>query len=221
MTHWLVQRIFSIQIKALLVFKPAVLFHKINHLVWYQNTLYQWISSHKFSSNIKILEVGCATGSLSGHLAERGYVTTAVDSSASMILAAKTHNYKVDYHVSDVGNLTFNDNSFDAVVSASLINIISDQQSAINEMTRVCKQNGVISILFPAYTFSYKNLQELTLSLGVSGFSEAALRAWHKSAPKMHIHAAEVLLQKAGLKTALPLSYLQGMVASISATKIL
>ncbi len=85
MNHWISQRLFDIQIKVLLALKPTVLFHKINQLEWYQDTLRQWINSHKFNRNIKLLEVGSATGSLSGYLAECGYITTAVDSSEAMI----------------------------------------------------------------------------------------------------------------------------------------
>ncbi len=220
MIHWISQRLFDIQIKVLLALKPTVLFHKINQLEWYRDTLRRWINGHEFNRNIKILEVGCATGSLSGYLAECGYITTAVDSSEAMIIAAKSNISSVDYHVADARYLPFNDGEFDAIVSASLINIVSDQQTTINEMIRVCKQNGVISFLFPTHGFNNENLQDLADSIGVSGFSEAALRTWHKSAPKMHIHAAEALLQKARLRTALPVSYLQGMVSSISATKI-
>jgi len=55
--------------------------------------------------------------------------------------------------------------------------------------------------------------------LRISGFSEAALRAWHKSAPKMEIPSIKQLFQKVGLTTASTTRYLQGMVISITATK--
>jgi len=218
MIHWLMQRMFGLYIKVLLALKSAVLFDKINQLEWYRETLHQWINGHKFNSNIKILEVGCATGLLSGYLAKRGYATAAVDFSETMIVAASSSILSVDFYVADVINLPFKDGEFDAIVSASVVNIISDQQAAIKEMMRVCKRGGVISILVPAHGFNNEELQDLIKSIGVSDFSEAALRAWHKSAPKMHIHAAEALLHKAGLITAPPISYLQGMVSSVSAT---
>lgn len=219
MILWLRQQLFSLQIKVLLVVKPEVLFHKINQLEWYRNTLHQWINAHNFNSKIKILEVGCATGTLSGYLAELGYKTTAVDASRKMISLASSNNPGVNFYTADVTCLPFTDGEFDAVVSASLINIVSNQQAAINEMTRVCKNGGVISVLFPAHNFSNENLRTLEDAIKISGFSAAALKIWHKSAPKMHNYTARTLLHKAGLLSQPPVSYLQGMVSSMTATK--
>ncbi len=219
MIHWLMQKIFSFLIKILLRLKPAVLFHKINQLHWYQNTLHKWIKSHDFNNEIKILEIGCATGLLSAYLSERGYITTAVDISEVMITTAKSNNANVDHLVANVKKMPFLDGEFDVVIAASLINIIPDKLTALEEMKRVCKQGGFISILVPMQGFKDQELQYLCETLRITGFSEAALRAWHKYAPKMEISSLKQLFQKAGLTVVANTSYLQGMVMSITAIK--
>jgi ubiquinone/menaquinone biosynthesis C-methylase UbiE len=219
MIHWLVQKIFSIQITIMLTFKPAVLFDKINRLDWYQKTLQQWVNGHKLDNEIKILEIGCATGSLSGYLSDCGYITTAVDISKTMLATAKSNSPKVAYYEADVTNLPFKEGEFDAVISASLINIISDQQTALEEMKRVCKQGGIISNLVPATGFSDRKLLNLVNTTGVSNFSEAALHAWHKLAPKMEALDLQSLLEKTGLTVVSNIDYLDGMVMSMTAIK--
>lgn len=220
MIYWFKQQIYSLQIRLLLAFRPAILFHKINQLEWYRETLNQWINGHGFNFNINILEVGCATGTLSEYLSECAYVPTGVDESMAMIEIARSRTHDVDYHAADVCSLPFEQGKFDCVVSSSLINIVSNPKKAIGEMARVCKRGGTISILVPAQGFTDDDLRDLAFSLCVSDFSEAALRAWHKSAPKMNVDGVKALLEKTGLTTAPPISYLQGMVVSISATKV-
>ena len=219
MSHWLIQKTFNILIKILLKVKPVLLFHKVNRLDWYQNTLRQWVNTQKFNGKVEILEVGCATGSLSTYLSECGYITTAADVSEAMIATAKLNNPNANYYVANVTNLPFEDGKFDAVISASLINIVSDKQTALEEMKRVCKKGGFINIFVPIVGFSDQELQNLVENLRISGFSEAALRAWHKFAPKMEIPIIKQLYQKVGLTNTSTTRYLQGMVMSFTATK--
>jgi ubiquinone/menaquinone biosynthesis C-methylase UbiE len=115
--------------------------------------------------------------------------------------------------------LPFEDNEFDVVISASLINIISDQKTAFEEMKRVCKQGGTISTLVPILGFSDQKLQNLVDTIRVSGFSEAALHAWHKLAPKMAVQSLQQLFHTADLTVVSNASYLQGMVMSTTAIK--
>jgi len=68
MLSWLDEMYYRLQIKLLLVFKPVVLFGKINQLDWYQNTLRQWFGDQHIESNGKVLEVGCASGSLTAYI---------------------------------------------------------------------------------------------------------------------------------------------------------
>lgn len=212
---------YYLKIKLLLALNPAALFHQINQLDWYRKTLQQWVDAHHFDFNCKILEVGCATGELSAYLSESAYAAIGVDASEAMIQAAKSYNPDGEYQIADALNLPFEDGAFDAVISASLINIVEDPQTAFDEMYRVCKTGGVISMLVPVQGFNDVDLEHLIYALEVTGFSEAALKAWHTSAPKMQIHDIEVLLKKAGMEMASSVRYLQGMVLSVSAIKLM
>lgn len=209
----------QLQIRFLMVFRPTVLFDKINQLGWYKNTLHQWVDDQNFPVNSKVLEVGCATGALTTYLAKTGYVPTGVDLSSDMIELAKHKNTDIEYLQADVMYLPFEANSFDVVLATSLINIVEEKSKAISELSRTCKKGGTITILVPSESFGDKDLPPLQLSIGSSVFSAAVIKAWHENPPKMKASDIENLYKQAGLMGITTRSYLQGMVISASAIK--
>ena len=132
-------------------------------------------------------------------------------------MANKQH--RTQYQLASVMNLPFQNDIFDGVISASLINIVADQNKAIAEMLRVCKPGGLIAFLVPTMGFDEAQLDGLVGSTGISGFAAAGLRAWHKLAPKMHTEQAKSLFQQADLEPATINYHLQGMVFSLAARK--
>ena len=185
---------FAVWIRVLMLYRPVALFTAINQLDWYQQSLRRWVQGHELASGARILEAGCATGTLSEYLAASGYEVSAVDASAGMIAAATKDPHVAEYRVAEVGSLPYANASYDAIICASLINIVDDPQAALREMTRVCKPGGVISVLVPAQGFSDTDLHQLMTTLNLTGFSRAAMRAWHRLAPKMDARAVEYLL---------------------------
>jgi ubiquinone/menaquinone biosynthesis C-methylase UbiE len=220
MTFSLENIYFKLQIKLLLIFKPTVLFDRINQLDWYQNTLRQWVDDQAFSTDSKVLEAGCAAGSITAYIANSGCIPTGVDFSSDMIELAKNKNSNINFLVADVLDLPFEKNSFDAVIAASLINIVTDKNKAINELSRTCRKGGSISILVPLAEFNDDSLYSLQTSLGNAGFSYAAMNAWHRLPPKMKASEISILFKKAGLTEITTKQYLQGMVISVSAIKL-
>lgn len=208
-----------LKIKILLATKPVVFFESLNQLDWYFQTLQDWVRKNDFPPNSKILEIGCATGTLSRYISSLEHDLTGVDLSESMIAVAQKNSSNLSFHVADVNKLPFETESFDSVISASLLNIVSDKEKALAEMIRVCKSEGTISILIPLVGFNDTKLNALKLLLQTTGFSFEALRAWHKLAPKMTVSEANNLFEKLGLKTRKPEKYLNGMVFSITAIK--
>lgn len=219
MIQFFKQIFYQLEIFVLLAFKPAILFHKINQLDWYHQTLTQWVDSLNIEKGSKVLEVGCSTGVLSHHLADSAYITTAIDYSEDMIAIAKNKNSSAIFHVADATNLPFKDNEFDAVISASLINIVSDKSKAILEMQRVCKPQGAISTLVPTMGFSYKNLKQLQGNLLLQNFSRAAIRTWHWSAPKMEPDDLIQLFNQSNLNIQSINKFLEEMVFTVTAKK--
>ena len=208
-----------LKIRILLATKPVVFFEALNKLDWYQQTLQYWFKQNNFSANSKILEIGCATGTISRFISDSGHDLTGVDLSESMIEVAQKNNPEISFHVANVNRLPFETESFDSVISASLLNIVSDREKALTEMVRVCRNGGTISILVPLVGFNDIKLNALKTSLLTTGFSFEALRTWHKLAPKMTVSEISNLFGKLGLKTHKPEKYLNGMVFSIAAIK--
>ncbi len=219
MIIWLKKTYFQLQVKFLIIFKPTVLFDRINQLSWYKNTLRQWVDDQGFTAKSKVLEVGCATGALTAYIAKSGCLPTGVDFSSKMIELAKINNKDIEFLVANVLDLPFENESYDAVIAASLINIVSDQDKAMEELFRCCNKGGIVTILVPSTEFSDKDLFSLQASLGNAGFSISALEAWHNLAPKMKTSDISSLFKQVGLTNITTKKYLQGMVISISAIK--
>lgn len=168
---------FQLYIKLLIHFRPAVLFDKINPLNWYRNTLRLWVDDQSILAKSNALEAGGATGTLTTYIATSDCILTGVDSSSKMIELAKINNNNIDFLVENILDLPFENDFFDVLIAASLINIVPNKSKAIDELFRTCKKGGTISILVPSADFNDKNLISLQASLGNSGFSVAALEA--------------------------------------------
>lgn len=207
----------QLQIKLLIAFSPARFFHKINSLDWYKKMLHDWADADQDPTHLNILELACETGSLSAYLHAQDHHVTGVDHSSKMIQYAKINHPEIDFYQGDASKLTFNNDEFDIVLAASLINIAPSAQTIVAEMARVCKPEGIIKILVPEKDFDDVKLEQLVNQLGISGFAEVALRTWHKYPPKMSLNDIEVLLEKSGLTVASHQYYLNEMLISVIA----
>ena len=190
-----------------------MLFEKINRLDWYQGLLQQWISDNELNSKT-VLEVGCASGQLTQYLDEINFKPTGVDLSINSIKLAKKSYPNIAFEQQDVSQLSYTDGSFDNVIAASLINIVPNKHKALNEMVRVCKTGGKISILVPNKVFDDEQFNVLLKSLKLSGFSLAALKTWNRLAPKVNTDDMTQLLIDVGIEEIKINSYLNGMVIS-------
>ncbi len=209
------QWVYTLQIKLLAFFYPAKLFEKINQLEWYQQTLQSWVEEQHITPNSSMLEVGCGTGALSRYLSMH-YALTAVDASKSMVKHAKKHTNHVDFIVADVYALPFPSGHFDTVVASSLLNVLEHKKKALLEIKRVCKHDGKVTFLVPLKGFDDTHATQLIQTLQLTGFSKAALYAWHTMAKKMSMEEIEDLVQTYGLSMKEKKEYLEGMVISIS-----
>jgi len=200
---------------------PVKLFYKINTLEWYKNMLQTWIADLTLPTNAKVIDLGCASGSLTEYLAERGHRATGVDASEKMIAAAKSKfNHKATYQQADAKALPFSDGEFDVVISASLLNVVSEPECIVSEMVRICKPNGVISVLVPRHDMTDSKIKQLNQHSNGGGFSRAALLTWHQKAPKIRPGTLINWMQRAGLQILQQRDYLNGMVTTISVTKL-
>ena len=209
-----------LQIKVLLVFKPAIFFDKINRLPWYRNALNTWVDDLQLGSGTSILEAGCSTGLLTFYLHEQGFRVLGTDKSPAMITKAQTNFPILNFQEENIFDLSLEDNHFDAVIAASLLNIVPDKVKALGEMVRVCKQGGKVSIFVPTQGFTPNDMNNLCQELNVNQFSKAALNAWYRLPPKMLVDDVMQLFEEAGLSKPTLTTYLNGMVTGFTAKKL-
>lgn len=99
----------------------------------------------------KILDIGAGTGRLSLALAKRGAKVTAVDIAEEMLNVLRRKCSKegaclVSTVISDAEDLPFDDDTFDAVVSAFLVVHLKDPVRFFDEVYRVLKDGGTFLV---------------------------------------------------------------------------
>lgn len=102
--------------------------------------------------NSFVLDVGCGTGKTACFLAEKiGCKVFGIDLYEGMIKQAKERAKRkkikgIEFSAANAEQLPFKDNTFDAVISESVVAFFKDKQKGLNEFARVTKPNGFIGI---------------------------------------------------------------------------
>ncbi len=100
---------------------------------------------------LRILDVGCGTGSTLRELEKYGQAT-GVDISEEAVKFCKLRGCK-NVHKIDSQGLFFEDEMFDLVVALDVIEHISDDCAALSDYYRVTKEDGILLLTVPAYDF--------------------------------------------------------------------
>ncbi|MEE0511200.1 MAG: class I SAM-dependent methyltransferase [Peptococcaceae bacterium] len=104
------------------------------------------------AKGMHVLDAGCGTGNFSMKMAALEVTVDGIDLSEPMIAyakekaAASPYSKQLRFHVGDLYNLPFPDNTFDAVLSMAAFEFIHDDLRALNEMMRVVKPGGRVLI---------------------------------------------------------------------------
>lgn len=119
----------------------------------------------------KMLEVGCGTAFVSLYFAKRGYETYCLDINKSILEVAeknfKKEGVKGKFSVGDAEKLPFADNQFDIVTSFGLLEHFENPETAIFEMVRVLKSEGLLFADIVPNRFSCQTIGNLFNSLAV------------------------------------------------------
>ena len=194
---------------------PPALFDHLFGLPWYRSTLEQWVEPI-LTPGAKVLEVGCASGNFARSLAERGMNVWALDRSFKMITEAKRMPTKAQFKQADAKQLPFPDQHFDFVLAASLINVVDTPIAVLNEMRRVCREGGTVSVLVPTQTFSDADAKSYVETERLNGISAAAFSTWHRLGRKMDANVLCGHFKDCGLTSITTSNLLGGMIVTIS-----
>lgn len=105
-----------------------------------------------FSSvnGLRILDIGCAFGYLVDELASRGATVTGIDISSYAIGKANALFPDRDFVNVDFFDNTFDDDTFDLIVSCGFVDCLQNKQkimNAVTEVKRILKPQGKVYIL--------------------------------------------------------------------------
>lgn len=118
------------------------------------------ILARHVKTNQNILDVGCAVGHYYRSMKKRikvPFFYTGVDPYSILIEKAKEiwkDDSNVDFHIGNIFDLPFGDNSFDYVVSNNVLLHLPDIVKPIGELLRVCKDKIIVRHLL--YNKSYR-----------------------------------------------------------------
>jgi len=98
----------------------------------------------------KFLDAGCGPGYMTKAFHDKGYITSALDSSPEMLRLTKLQFELTpeadmpEFVEGDIENLPFEDGTFDLVASAGVIEYLSDDKKVLDDFNRILKPGGYI-----------------------------------------------------------------------------
>ena len=97
--------------------------------------------------DMRVLDVGCGIGALTGALAALVGAdrVAGVDPSAPSVAACRTRVPGADVSVATGERLPFADGAFDATLSQLVVNFMTDPEAGVGEMARVTRAGGVVA----------------------------------------------------------------------------
>lgn len=114
-------------------------------------------------SNLQWLDAGCGTGALSSVILERAAArrVVGVDPASGFVAYARAQllDARASFVTADARALPFQDRTFDAVIAGLMLNFVPQPLIAAQEMVRVTRPGGVVSVYVWDYAGEMQMMQ--------------------------------------------------------------
>ena len=152
---------------------------KVDPHAWVQKYL-----ARRLRTGAEILSVGCGPGVILREACalDASIRATGLDISEERVREAKQKNRdnaQANFVRGDAQAMEFASNSFDLVYSRMLLEYLKDKESAVREMTRVCKRGGTVLLQdldgqllwhYPEDPVVQATVEKVVKALGTTGF---------------------------------------------------
>ncbi|MGI8494895.1 MAG: class I SAM-dependent methyltransferase [Pyrinomonadaceae bacterium] len=116
----------------------------------YENGAADFVARLNLQARTRVLDVACGAGNLSLPASRAGAVVTGVDIAENLIeqarVNAENENLKIQFDVGDAENLSYDDASFDAIVTMFGAMFAPRPEIVAAELKRVCRSGGTIAM---------------------------------------------------------------------------
>ena len=169
------------------------------------------LMSEILKKEMDVLELAAGTGLIAANIADAVHSIEATDFSPKMIETAKKKSVAgtVRFSVEDATKLSFEDDSFDAVIISNALHIVPAPELVLENIKRVLKPNGLLI----APNFSHGHLRQSSWNLSVLILKIIGFETYSKWTPEEYVRFIEQNGFRVGrwqvMKAAFPLVYLE------------
>lgn len=126
---------------------------------------------------LKILDIGCGPGTVSGPLVQMGHEVFGLDISDASVREAGAKGIKARLCDLEAEELPFPEGEFDLVMALDVLEHVFDPTAVLEKMKRVAKNDGALLICFPNH-FDLINRLRILLGFGIVHWHHRKTKVW-------------------------------------------
>ncbi|MCL5046443.1 MAG: class I SAM-dependent methyltransferase [Actinobacteria bacterium] len=126
---------------------------------------------------LKILDIGCGPGAVSGPLVELGHEVYGLDISDASVREAHEKGIKAQLCDVEEEELPFSEGEFDLVMALDVLEHVFNPTVVLEKMKRVVKKDGALLVCFPNH-FDLINRLRILLGFGIVHWHHRNTRVW-------------------------------------------
>ena len=156
-------------------------------VIWWQDYLSKFWGKEVLTNQL-LLDVGCGAGEISHALGKMGANVTGLDISAVSLEESKKLNSTHTHILGNALELPFPDESFNHSLSIGVLHHTPDCHKGFNELARVTKVNGEVTVFLYQYWNIYHLIYKLTWPLRLIPLSKVPKFFAHSLQPFAWLH---------------------------------